>query len=41
MDREPDFNAMMAFSGALPPPGLALPDEVLMTAYSYLKSLNR
>ena len=43
MDRDPNFNPVYPF----PTPTLApsteadVPDEVLMTAYSYVKSLNR
>ncbi|KAK7466559.1 hypothetical protein BaRGS_00037343 [Batillaria attramentaria] len=41
MERDPNFNPVFPYPPApLPPPSISVPDEVLMTAYSYVKSLN-
>lgn len=41
MDRDPNFNPVYPFpTSALPSSEPTVPDEVLMTAYSYVKSLS-
>ena len=42
MDRDPNFNPVYPFpASALPPSSQPnVPDEALMTAYSYVKSLS-